>query len=388
MNFLKYTNKIKEIEKPSKSIMNEIVNMNSNRIFYISIIAMPVSLLHIIFFLIKSPVSSEKEAIWRVGIIISHTVLFILMALLGGISFNLRKKTKPNLVMIRVQYIAIVVIIITGSIIVSIDQLVTSNITPFLVACTITGAIFLIRPLYSLLVFLSGYFIYFYALGFTQLEPSILLSNRVNGITAVGIGVCLSIIFWNYNLVNLQQRRYIECQQMELEEKNKQLEYISNFDPLTDLFNRRYFERRIENEISRIKRYGNESCLLILDLDNFKIVNDSFGHPIGDSLLKSIATLLSKQLRESDLISRLGGEEFAILLVNTNLDQGKSVAEKIRVCIENQIFIIEGHEINITISIGVSSLNNNIDSFGKGYRNADKALYSAKSNGRNRVEII
>lgn len=381
-----YIDNIKKISTPNKKIMCKIIQTNINRVFYLSLISVPLRFLMIGLFLTKPPARDEKEAIWRVGILISHFVYLILILVLGSLSYKLRKKTEPNLIMVIVQYVTVIMLMLTGAIISSIDQLVTYSITPFLIACTAIGVLFLIKPLHSLIIFLSGYIIYFFAMGIMQPALPILLSNRVNGITSVGLGIILSFVLWNYNVVNLQQKEYIEIQKKELEEKNIKLQHLAAYDSLTGLLNRRYFEERAIKEISRIKRYGNESCFLILDIDDFKRINDEFGHPTGDKLLKSFASLLTSQLREYDIISRIGGEEFAILLTDTNCRGGKAVAEKIRSIIEKQTFIIEENEINITVSIGITLINSKQGSFEEGYKYADKALYNAKANGRNRVE--
>lgn len=342
----KYIDNIKKVSTPNKKIMCKIVQTNINRVFYLSLISVPLRVLMIGLFLTKPPAIDEKEAIWRVGILISHFVYLILILVLGSLSYKLRKRTEPNLIMVIVQYVTVIMLLLTGAIISSIDQLVTYSITPFLIACTAIGVLFLIKPLHSLFIFLSGYIVYFFAMGIMQPELSILLSNRVNGITSVGLGIILSFVLWNYNVVNLEQKEYIEFQKKELEEKNMKLEHLAAYDSLTGLLNRRCFEKRVIKEISKIKRYGNESCFLILDIDDFKRINDEFGHPIGDKLLKSFASLLTSQLREYDIISRIGGEEFAILLTDTDCKGGKTVAEKIRSIIEKQTFIIEGNEIN------------------------------------------
>ena len=179
--------------------------------------------------------------------------------------------------------------------------------------------------------------------------------------------------------------KYILFQQKELEDKNKELQHLATHDSLTGLVNRRYFEEKASHEILRIKRYGGVSCLLLLDIDNFKGINDKYGHPIGDKVLQGLASILKTQLREIDIVSRMGGEEFAIILINADVKAGKAVAEKIRNSIENEIFTIGIQELNITVSIGITSIENGIDSYEEVYKNADIALYTSKSKGKNQV---
>ncbi|NLC44952.1 MAG: diguanylate cyclase, partial [Clostridiales bacterium] len=162
----------------------------------------------------------------------------------------------------------------SGIAIVSIDQLVTSNITPLLLTCIACGSVFLLRPLISFIFFYSSFVAYYFIIEFTISNQEILLSNRVNGVTAVGIGFLLSLIMWNSKHTNIIQSRHIVTQQ-------KQLERMAYYDPLTDLPNRRLFDKLVAQEISSIKRYGHEATLIILDIDDFKSINDTYGHPVG-----------------------------------------------------------------------------------------------------------
>lgn len=380
--------KLKIDDHADKAIIKEkMVLINIKRLFYVAIIAMPLSLIEITIFFMNSSSGDATEHLWRISIILAQFTLFISMAILGSLAYFSRNKRTPNRLMWALQYVAVLVILIAGAVIVAIDQMVVPSITPYVIVCTIIGAIFLISPLYAAIIHTLSYITFYFAISITQQNPDLLLSNRVNGLFSYGIGICLSYILWRTNSVNLQQAEFIKKQQNELKEKNKQLEQLAFFDPLTGLFNRRYFEEQLRNEIARMQRYENESCVAIMDIDYFKNINDSYGHPTGDRLLKIIALILNRHLRATDILSRWGGEEFIILLPNTSLHTGKLVTEKIRRIIENEIFIIDEQIIHITVSFGVSMLSTEMkDTFEYSYVNADKALYNAKQNGRNRVE--
>jgi len=383
----KIRNILSQMVSVNNSVMNDIVLINIKRIFYASIIAMPISLAHIIIFSMNISSSDEKETKWRMGIIISHIMLFFIMGILGCLCLFLRKKEKINLLMRLIQNLTIVIILIFGAVIVSIDQLVTPNITPFLVACTITGVVFLIRPLVVIIAYLGAFITFYYAIGLTQMDQAILLSNRVNGITAMGIGICLSLILWKTNVSNILQKRFILKQQQELAEKNGELEYLAFYDSMTGLYSRRRLEELLKNEISVIRRYGHQSCIIMLDIDNFKKINDNYGHPIGDMVIKQIAYVLKENIRETDAVSRWGGEEFLILLPHTSLSEATSIAEKLRKFIEDESMFIKEREIQFTASFGVAGLSGDKnDSLELAYKDADKALYLAKERGRNCVE--
>jgi diguanylate cyclase (GGDEF)-like protein len=304
------------------------------------------------------------------------------------LSYKQKKSDRPGFLTIATLYVAVVLILLFSVVIASIDQLVTPSITPFIIACFSIGVIFLIRPLHTLLIFASGYIIYHFAIGIVQADLSILLSNRINGFTSIILGIFLSFVLWKSNVENLQLKEHILFQQKELEDKNKELEHLATHDSLTGLINRRFFEEKALQEILRIKRYGEGSCLfLLLDIDNFKCINDKYGHPAGDKVLQSVASILKTQLREIDIVSRIGGEEFAIILVNLDAKAGEIVAETLRNSIEKEIITIDGQEINITVSIGITFIDNSIDSYEEVYAYADKALYVAKAKGKNQIDI-
>ncbi|MGB4660540.1 MAG: diguanylate cyclase [Mobilitalea sp.] len=152
-------------------------------------------------------------------------------------------------------------------------------------------------------------------------------------------------------------------------------------DKLTGLYNRHFMDTIISSEIDRSDRYNYPVSIFILDLDHFKLVNDNFGHPIGDSVLKETADIASKNTRKSDFLIRLGGEEFLLFMPHTNLQGAIDVAEKTRNEIENYSYPVAG---KITASFGVAEREKN-QSFQSLYEEADIALYHAKEEGRNRV---
>lgn len=161
-------------------------------------------------------------------------------------------------------------------------------------------------------------------------------------------------------------------------------------DELTGLFNRRHFFERLKVEMNRAKRYGHPLSCVILDLDHFKRVNDTHGHPAGDSVLRSVAQVLQSNCRSADVLARYGGEEFIGILPETTIEGAASMAEKIRMAIESMsVAIAGGQEIRITASLGVASLQQSgVAEMGEDEltRLADQALYRAKTAGRNRVE--
>ncbi|MAD41554.1 MAG: hypothetical protein CL623_04095, partial [Arcobacter sp.] len=168
----------------------------------------------------------------------------------------------------------------------------------------------------------------------------------------------------------------------ELKEKSNLLEYQASHDNLTGLFNRNKFNTLFGKEIRRGLRYNNHLSLVLLDIDFFKVVNDTHGHQIGDQVLKEIASIIMQDVREHDTAVRWGGEEFLILLPETDLEGAKIVAEKIRNSISEKP--LTNKKLNITASFGITIMNDK-DTEESIIARTDEALYEAKENGRDKV---
>jgi len=166
-----------------------------------------------------------------------------------------------------------------------------------------------------------------------------------------------------------------------------ELKWQANHDPLTKLLNRKYIEEAIENEVRRLKRCDKTSALLYIDLDRFKYINDTVGHAAGDQLLVEIGHHLSTRLRETDLLGRMGDDEFGILLRNVGIDDVHHIAEKYRQLIASYDFNREGRIYKIHASLGVAMIDNTTTSTGEVFANADIACHIAKGQGRNSTHV-
>lgn len=163
---------------------------------------------------------------------------------------------------------------------------------------------------------------------------------------------------------------------------------LTTVDGLTQVYNRRYFEETLEREISRCNRYNRALSLVLIDIDRFKRINDTFGHLAGDYVLKQLAGTIRPKIRREDVFARYGGEEFALLLPEIELDGAQKLAEKARRLVEEQRFEFDHQVIPVTISLGVATAAASAGDGRQGpelVKASDEKLYQAKSEGRNRV---
>lgn len=191
------------------------------------------------------------------------------------------------------------------------------------------------------------------------------------------------LIIWINQRILLSSEQALVKKTTKLKVALDHLRELATIDQLTGLFNRTYFDIRVINEMARAKRYNTPLSLVIFDLDYFKGINDTFGHDVGDKVLRHAARICSENVRETDIIARWGGEEFVVLAPQTDMEGAQQLAEKLRSMLENSPIDPFGV---VTGSFGVAVYTANED-FESWYRRVDQALYKAKSGGRNRVEI-
>jgi diguanylate cyclase (GGDEF)-like protein len=168
-------------------------------------------------------------------------------------------------------------------------------------------------------------------------------------------------------------------------ELNRELAELARTDPLTGALNRRAMEEAALRETSRSIRHGNPLCMIVLDVDHFKLLNDARGHAAGDCALQALVRQARTMLRANDLLARTGGEEFTLLLPDTSAATGLVVAERVRQAIEHLEVPFENEPIRFTVSAGVAQLDSLLGGWESMMRRADSAMYDAKEHGRNAV---
>lgn len=230
-------------------------------------------------------------------------------------------------------------------------------------------------------------------------------SNSLYLITIVLSIVFFGILFYALKIISKRQKEInnlnnnleekvidrttkLEKKSEELKITNEKLLELSRIDFLTKIANRRHFFDFSKQIFSSLHRNNNTLSIVMIDVDNFKSINDTYGHSIGDLALIKLAELLKHSIRKSDFCARMGGEEFVIILNNSDIKNAYVFCEKIRKKIKENTFILDEHKINITISIGVEEYNKEHKSINDIINNADKALYEAKSLGRDQTILF
>ncbi|RUM63442.1 MAG: hypothetical protein DSZ03_05255 [Sulfurimonas sp.] len=209
-------------------------------------------------------------------------------------------------------------------------------------------------------------------------------------LTTSAIALIFALIIARAIYYSAIERSRSEKERLEklVKERTHEIEVLSKTDALTGLWNRGYLEEMLEMEFKRAKRYGHDISIMIIDLDFFKRINDTYGHMAGDEVLRQISRRISGCVRETDFVGRYGGEEIVVILPETSPDAAQNIAEGIRETIEKKSVVFESYTIEVTTSIGLSYFRREHTDYLTVFAEADKALYFAKEQGRNRVIIF
>ncbi len=373
---------LRSAKEANSSVAAELTQINLKRLFYASICCIILNAVAITM-LLSLPIGN---ALWQTRQIWINIVMMLFVLVLMLPARIAYKKNIFKAFAKAVPYIGFIGLTAFSLASTANDHLISSSIITYIMVCLLSGALFLIRPLHSILLYAVSYAALVIINSYSSEPDAIRVANQINALTMTALSAFLSVMLWHNNRTNVLQSYQIRTQQKLLEKDNVYLHKMAYYDPLTALPNRRYLNDILQKEIALMMRKNYESCLIMLDIDYFKFVNDCHGHPVGDKLLVQISTLLSQNIRKYDTICRLGGEEFLILLPQTDLDEALAVAHKLLNVISSQPFVINDKTVSITTSIGVSRLNKDADaSLIEQYTHVDTALYKAKRDGRNCV---
>ena len=234
-----------------------------------------------------------------------------------------------------------------------------------------------VRIFYSFLVLGLIIGLFLFSINVPQFMVLVPLYQNVLFLANIGFG-CTALIA----IVNRTETEKVIIQS-EFVSTNQKLMTLANTDPLTDLLNRRVMLEKIEKEKEKVESGGANFSLIMLDVDNFKQINDEFGHEGGDFVLQRLSEMIRMSVRSYDLVSRWGGDEFLIMLLETDLANCQRVAEKLRLRVVNSPFVYHMEDITVTITLGISVCNKE-SGIGNALRKADLALYKGKQMGKNR----
>lgn len=371
-----------------QGVSDAAVGINLARLRWLTAFVAVMNLLHVLVFLLqtRNPDLQGNAQRWTWGLLWLHLVMGLIMATTAALSFQFRYATRNYFVrQVPILVAACAMAFAIG--IAAVDQYVTTSITPFMMCSMAVSLVFYFRPMAAARLYLVSTAAFYVAIGWYQDNPQVLLSNRLNGMVAGLLGLALSVILWrNFTTIQMQQDQ-LDRANGELQVKQRDLERLTRLDGLTGLFNRRTFVELSRQELMRGQRQGSATAILLFDLDHFKRINDTWGHPAGDAVLRNVATIAARAVRGTDLVGRLGGEEFIVLLPSTSMEAARKLAEKIRSLLQATPTAWEGRTITATASIGVAATTAaQKRDFDNLYHEADKALYLAKTRGRNRVE--
>ena len=207
-------------------------------------------------------------------------------------------------------------------------------------------------------------------------------------VTSLILASLFLILILNITARTSRIKSEVKLRTEELEKLNLKLELLSNKDVLTELFNRRYFERVLQDEFERSRRYNSSFALIMFDIDNFKNINDQYGHPCGDQVIKAVASYLFDTSRSSDVLSRIGGEEFALILPAQSEKHIMSIIERMRVDMSNIEVKYDEHTVQFTCSFGIAIFDEHVKDIHMLIKRADQAMYKAKLTGRNKTILF
>lgn len=351
-------------------------------------VLVPLNLLYIVTMLTIAPTSNPQETLWRETVLWAHSASALFNALLWFPARYVASTPGHRWLDRLVVYLGIwSFLAFTGTIAVM-DQWITASIAPLLIGCTTISVLYLMRPLHILV--LSGLLAVAMVLGieWSQTSPLLRMTNQLNAVAVVCMGAMLSIVLWRRYVASVLLQRALAVANATLLDQQRELQAQATHDPLTNLYNRREFNRLVELEIARAVRQNLPTAFVLADLDHFKRVNDEHGHPAGDAVLVHTARVLTEHLRSIDVMARFGGEELLVMLPGTDTAGALALAEKLRVRLAESSVTWQDKTIHITASFGVVVRQpEQPEPLETLYACADEALYRAKGSGRNRVEL-
>ena len=327
---------------------------------------------------------------WSDSLAIAQAFSAVMVVVLAALAhFLLRRSTRASYTAIAVQILISASYILVGLWLTVIDLKAGAGAgtASFMLISILIGVVSLMRPGISVPIYTLSYVVFLQMMAGAGFNSTNVPGLMIFGLAAPLLAIIASTMIWHQYAKNVVLRRQLSRSNSILKERHKEMEYQAEHDALTGLYNRREFMRLAEMELERALKMSSHTCVIMVDVDFFKKINDNYGHPTGDEVLLKLSAILKVGVRTNDVVARMGGEEFIILLSNTPPQGAVALAEKLRKTLHSNPMMIDDLAIPLTASFGVSGYadkqQGTIEAL---YAAADKALYTAKNSGRNRVE--
>lgn len=371
-------------------VRDQVVCENLRRIRLGALLVLPIFIVAAVLLLPGTWQAHDGAVVsWKLAVGLTHLASLCCALVIAVLAHRALHRNPAGRLGRVLPVAAAVVTLLIGLALTLFYQWVMPKTSPMVVTALGVAMLLFLRPAVSAVLFVGLAVLGFVALPLTQHDPALLASGRISALVIPLVALAFSILSWRKNTVNILLSRSLAQANATLAAKQVELERLAWHDGLTGLCNRTEFMRRANQELLRALRHQHPTSFLLLDLDHFKRVNDHYGHPTGDAVLCHVAHLLTQSVRSTDLVARLGGEEFIVLLPQTGLDAALQCAEKLRLAVQNQPLATEAAgPLHITVSLGVVEVPHDAGAdMTAAYAAIDRALYLAKKGGRNRVEV-
>ena len=371
-------------------VRDQVVCENLRRIRLGALLVLPIFIVAAVLLLPGTWQSRDGAMVsWKLAVGLTHLASLFCALVIGALAHSALHRNPAGRLARVLPVATAVVTLLIGLALTLFYQWVMPRTSPMVVTALGVAMLLYLRPSVSAVLFVGLAVLGFVALPLTQHDPVLLASGRISALVIPLVALMFSILSWRKNTVTILLSRSLAQANATLAAKQVELERLAWHDGLTGLCNRTEFMRRANQELLRALRHQHPTSFLLLDLDHFKRVNDHYGHPTGDAVLRHVADLLTQSVRSTDLVARLGGEEFIVLLPQTGLDAALQCAEKLRFAVQNQPLSTEvDGPLFITVSLGVVDVPHDSGAdMTAAYAAIDRALYRAKEGGRNRVEV-
>lgn len=383
-------------QRESATVADAALRINLDHLAKASWLMVLLNLGHLAYFGFWYEADYPVRTGWAHEVAWAHALMVLPMVGVWAVAQRARQQLRPSTLARALPELTACAVLVWAIHLTWVDQAVGSAISAYANACAAMAILLLLRPSHAAVLYAAAWAWMAWGLGSVSSGPDTLANARVNAASASLLSFLVSVLLWRrFVQTELLQRALAETNRR-LARNQVQLETLASTDALTGLLNRRALWDRALVELARAQREHTSLSLLVLDLDHFKQVNDQWGHLAGDAMLRHVTGLMQGAVRRTDVVGRLGGEEFVVLLPQEGAEAGRRLAEKLRrliaanpmrgenAALANTESSVPG--LSVTVSIGGVSLPpGDQGSLETLLDMADKALYRAKAEGRNRV---